>query len=105
MGQTAKRRWYAMAKAKRDHRALIIAMGGKCARCEESEPTLMQVDHVHGRPPGLHNRSATIRGQRWDVRVRNYWQEFRYAPFSLQVLCRPCNEDKGRQAQLDAAPF
>lgn len=104
--KTQKRRQFAMAKAKRDHRSLILLLGDKCKHCGKGwEEAPLQIDHVHGRPFQFRNRSSLVRGIRWDERVKRYWREWYDDPESLQVLCRPCNEDKGRrtlQAQREA---
>ena len=72
--------------------ALIQLLGGACAHCEETEPTLLSVDHIDG-------ITWDRRALRVDARVGRYVREFTEG-VRLRVLCLHCNSVDGRARQL-----
>ncbi len=78
-----------LAEARVWHAHLIHVLGGKCARCDNSEELPLSIEHVNG-------RQWDVRKYRLDARVKRYWAEYR-AGVPLLALCIPCNSGGGYQ--------
>lgn len=63
---------------------LVDDFGGKCLKCNFSDPRALQFDHVKGDGPG-HN--ATYDREK-------LWKEIRREPYRFQLLCANCNTIK-----------
>ncbi len=70
--------------AQRKRLELIERLGGKCVKCGATED--LEIDHIDGRT--WDSKAYSQKG-----RVIRYWREF--AEGLLQVLCGPCNKQKG----------
>lgn len=100
---TQRRRRNAMRKAKRDHRALIALLGGRCHVCDD-DGSAAPLSIGHKVP-----RTWNIRKLRYDARIKKYYQEF-FAGIVLLVECLACNTSEMRsrrraEALLPEAPF
>lgn len=90
-------RAFQLAKAR--YLDLLVALGARCEECDETNITLLSVDHVDGI---TWNRWAL----RYDARIAKYIKEHKTG-VRLRVLCIPCNGRDGRRRQdeLEEAPF
>jgi 5-methylcytosine-specific restriction endonuclease McrA len=71
--------------ARRAYDRLILDLGGKCAKC--GTLSSLTIDHIEG----CDYEHETYE---WSHRISVYRQEARDG--KLQVLCEPCNRQKGR---------
>ena len=67
---------------------VLRVLGSKCARCGESDPRCLQIDHINGN--GEKDRGSK-RGARYHKRV--YWSILRGSK-DYQLLCANCNWKK-----------
>lgn len=79
---------YLRRKARYDaqQREIIASLGGRCARCDITDPRVLEIDHIDGskklRPPHR-NYSTPVRVKLWAREMDN-----------LQVLCANCHRIK-----------
>lgn len=77
--------------ARKWHKAMVAALGGRCALCQRT--SRLELDHIDG-------RTWSPRAVSWHLRIKRYREEM--AAGLLQVLCRSCNALKGRTVEQPA---
>lgn len=81
------RAWHAAYRA-RLRAEMLVAYGGRCACCGESEPVFLQLDHVHN-DGHLDRKAHKTSTKLFAVLRRQNWPRERY-----QLLCANCNFGK-----------
>lgn len=61
---------------------LIQKLGGKCERCQQDDPEVLEFDHIHGRDYKVHELSFSARMARYKREAEDGL---------LRLLCGPCN--------------
>ena len=83
-------RWRAAKRA-----AHIVTAGGKCVHCGETDPIVLDFDHVEN--DGAKHRKATKRNNIISVLVKEGID-----PAKIQLLCKNCNWRKEYKRRQDA---
>jgi len=89
----AKRRYSDTKRRKKSHQRMLAIkdLGGCCKRCGESDPIVLEIDHIDGHAPG---RRAKGGGNGYSTKLHRRILAGNHE--NLQVLCANCHVRKTR---------